>query len=115
MKNVLLLLCLLSGAAQAAEMPQSAREIGCAACHALDHKLVGPAWMDVSKRYREARNDRSAFNELVKRVSQGGYGEWGDMPMAPADPTGAKHDKIVELVKFILALSEPDAPPGPQH
>lgn len=90
----------------AIEMPQTAQEIGCTNCHAVDHKVVGPAWMDVSKRYRESRDSKVVFNALVKKVSTGGYGNWGDVPMVPNDPVGTRHEKIVELVKFVLSLSD---------
>jgi cytochrome c len=95
----------LTGSCVAIEMPQSAKDIGCPNCHAIDRKVVGPAWMEVSKRYRDKRDDPAFFDQLVKKVSKGGSGHWGDVPMVANDPAGTKHDKIVELVKFILALS----------
>jgi cytochrome c len=88
-------------------MPQGARSLGCTNCHAIDRKGVGPAWMDVSKRYSDGRTDQEIFDQLVKKVSLGGQGNWGDLPMVANDPTGRKHEQIVDLVKFILALSGP--------
>ncbi len=114
MKNLILLASLFAGAAQAIEMPQSAKDMGCTNCHAIDHKVVGPSWMDVSVRY-QGRNGSAALNQLVKTVSQGGYGEWGDLPMVPSDPTGVKRDRIVELVKFILSLSDVPTAKQPQQ
>ncbi len=105
MKFFFLLLSLATAATHAVEMPQAAKDLGCTNCHAIDHKVVGPAWIDVSARYH-SRNSRAALNQLVKTVSQGGSGEWGELPMVPSDPTGANHDQIVELVKFILSLSD---------
>src|SRR5271169_6086784 len=107
MKITLFLSGLLAAAGPclAAEMPHNAQEIGCTNCHSIDHKVVGPAWIEVSKRYRDKRNDPAFFNQLVKKVSCGGQGNWGDIPMAANDPVGKRHDKIVELVKFVLALS----------
>ncbi len=99
-------LAMFAGSCNAVEMPQAAKEIGCPNCHAIDHKVVGPAWMDVSKRYRKDRNDPTFFDELVKKVSKGGSGHWGDVPMVANDPVGTRHDKIVELVKFVLSLSD---------
>jgi cytochrome c len=96
----------LTGSCLAIEMPRSAREIGCPNCHSIDHKVVGPAWMDVSRRYRDKRNDQAFFDQLVKKVSKGGQGNWGNVPMVANDPVGARHDKIVELVKFVLGLSD---------
>ncbi len=97
---------LLAGAAAAAEMPQIAQEMGCSSCHAIDQKIVGPAWMDVSKRYRNSRTNEAVLNQLVRKVSRGGAGNWGSVPMVGNDPTGARHNEIVALVKFILALSD---------
>lgn len=108
MKRLTLFLGLmaLAGSSIAIEMPQSATEIGCQNCHAIDHKVVGPAWIEVSRRYRDKRNDQAFFDQLVHKVSTGGQGNWGNLPMTPNDPTGKKHDKIVELVKFVLTLSD---------
>lgn len=112
MKRIVPLLGLViaTGSCVAIEMPQAAHEIGCPNCHAIDHKVVGPAWMEVSKRYRDNRTDAAFVDRLVKKVSKGGSGNWGDVPMVANDPVGARHDKIVELVKFVLSLS--DQKPG---
>lgn len=100
-------LVILASSCLAIEMPQSAKEIGCQNCHAIDHKVVGPAWMEISNRYRDHRNDSDLLVQLVKKVSKGGAGHWGDVPMAANDPLGKRQDKITELVKFILDLSGP--------
>lgn len=99
-------LMIATGSCLAIEMPQAATEIGCPNCHAIDRKVVGPAWMEVSKRYRGSRSDPAFVDKLVKKVSRGGSGNWGDVPMVANDPVGARRDKIVELVKFVLALSD---------
>jgi cytochrome c len=39
----------------AVDMPDLAKKNGCTSCHAIDKKVVGPAWMDVSKKYRDAK------------------------------------------------------------
>ncbi len=96
----------VTGYCQAIEMPPSAKTIGCTDCHAIDRKVVGPAWMDISKRYRDVRGSRDVFEQLVKKVSVGGRGNWGDIPMAPNDPMGKHREEIVALVKFVLDLSD---------
>lgn len=88
------------------QMPPLADEIGCTKCHAIDHKVVGPAWIVISKHYREKRDDPATFDALVKKVSRGGAGNWGDVPMAANDPIGKRQDKIQSLVKFVLSLSD---------
>ncbi len=98
----------LFGASQAfaAEMPPLAKKSGCTACHAIDHKVVGPAWMDVSKRYA---GDAGAKDTLVNRVKTGGKGNWtevtGGVPMPPYSPRVSDGD-IAELVDFILGLAK---------
>lgn len=96
---------IFTGLSFAVDMPPLAKELNCVSCHAIDHKVVGPAWIEVSKRYRDKRNDPAFLNQLVKKVSRGGQGNWGDVPMVANDPVGTRHDKIDELVKFVLALS----------
>ena len=76
-------LAALAGACFAAEAPPSATELGCTSCHALDHKIVGPSWMDVARRYADKGNDPKFFEQLVKNVSNG------------------------EIVRYIFTLSSP--------
>lgn len=84
-------------------MPLLARENNCTACHTIDKKLVGPAWMDVAKKYK---GDATAEARLIVKVSKGGAGVWGSMPMPANDAIGKKQDQIKELVRFILALDK---------
>ncbi len=109
-----------AGNARAAGMPPMASELGCTTCHAIDHKILGPAWMDVSKKYKgqatykysshgaDAADARELplVDGLVMKVSKGGSGNWGPQPMPANNPTGSKKDKIQSLVEFILALAK---------
>ena len=92
---------MVAGNAMAAEMPAVAKKNNCTACHAIDKKVVGPAWADVAKKYK---GDASAEAKLITKVSKGGSGVWGSMPMPANDPVGTKQADMKELVKFILAL-----------
>ena len=92
-----------AGSAMAIDMPDAAKKNGCTACHAIDKKVVGPAWMDVSKKYK---GDKGAADALLAKVSKGGSGNWGTMPMPAQDPAGKKQDDIKALVKFILELDK---------
>lgn len=68
---------------------------GCMACHAVDKKLVGPAYQDVAKKYKPADEAK-----LVEKVIKGGSGVWGAIPMPP----NAKPEADVKaIVKWILA------------
>ena len=94
---------MIAGSALAADMPEIAKKNGCVACHKIDTKLVGPAWMDVSKKYK---GDAAAEAMLLEKISKGGKGTWGTMPMPAQDPTGAKQAEMKELVTFILGLAK---------
>jgi cytochrome c len=94
---------MVAGSAMATDMPDLAKKNGCTACHTIDKKVVGPAWMDVSKKYK---GDAGAEAKLITKVSKGGGGVWGTTPMPGMDPSGKKQDVVKELVKFILALNK---------
>lgn len=55
-----------------------AQKKNCTACHALDKKLVGPAFRDIAARYRG--ND-AALDTLTLKTIRGGTGMWGQIPM----------------------------------
>lgn len=92
---------MVAGSAMAADMPAVAKKNNCTACHAIDKKVVGPAFADVAKKYK---GDATAEAKLIAKVSKGGSGVWGSMPMPANDPAGSKQADVKELVKFILAL-----------
>lgn len=94
---------MFAGSAMATDMPDLAKKNGCAACHSIDKKLVGPAWMDVSKKYK---GDAEAEAKLITKVSKGGSGVWGKVAMPAQDASGKKQDVIKELVQFVLALDK---------
>jgi cytochrome c len=57
-----------------------ARKHNCLTCHGLDNKVVGPALRDVARKYA-ARPDAAAY--LAQKISAGGSGIWGAIPMPP--------------------------------
>jgi cytochrome c len=69
----------------------------CFACHAMDKKVVGPAFKDVAAKYR---GQADAEENLVAKVSKGGKGVWGSMMMPPQ---AAKPDDVRAMVKFVLS------------
>lgn len=62
----------------------------CLGCHAVDHKIVGPAFHDVAARYAAEPDARTM---LAVSIRNGGVGKWGDVgmpPMATLDEAQAK-------------------------
>ena len=103
MKHLLWSLALLGAVsalpAAAADPMALAKKYACLSCHAVDHKLVGPAWKDVAARYR---GQKDAEAKLMAKVRHGGSGAWGTIPMPP-NP-GPSNAELKELVDYILSL-----------
>jgi cytochrome c len=76
-----------------------AKAKACTACHAVDRKLVGPAYKDVAAKYK---GDKGAEAKLVEKVKKGGVGVWGQVPMPPN--ANVKDEEAKTLVKWILGL-----------
>ncbi|MGH8692043.1 MAG: c-type cytochrome [Burkholderiales bacterium] len=53
---------------------------GCAACHALDKRVVGPSFREVAAKYS---GDAAAASRLAAKIRAGGQGAWGNVPMPP--------------------------------
>ena len=76
-----------------------AKKNACTACHAIDKKLVGPAYKDVAAKYR---GNAKAEAMLEEKVKKGGSGVWGQVPMPPN--SNVKDADIKTLVKWVLSL-----------
>lgn len=75
-----------------------AKAKNCAACHAVDKKLIGPSFKDVSAKYA---SDKDAVAKMIKKVREGGVGAWGQIPMPPNPQVSA--DEAATLVKWVLS------------
>lgn len=71
---------------------------GCTACHAIDKKLIGPAYIDVSKKYEATP---AMIDSLATKVIKGGKGVWGEVPMTPNNVT---EEEAKTMVTYILGL-----------
>lgn len=73
----------------------------CKACHSIDKKSIGPAYIEVAKKYEKERN---SVKTLADKVIKGGGGVWGEQAMA-AHPQH-KPEEAEEMVKYILSLAK---------
>jgi cytochrome c len=106
MNNKLIICALLlataglgSSAAHASEA--IIKKARCVACHAVDKKLVGPAYKDVAAKYR---GDSGAPARLFTKVRNGGSGNWGDIPMLPHPADKISDENLTAAIQWILAL-----------
>lgn len=68
-------------------------------CHAVDRKMVGPAYKVVAKKYVA---DPAATHKLALKIQNGGAGVWGPVPM-PSNPQVNEKEATV-LASWILNL-----------
>lgn len=72
---------------------------GCAACHAIDKKGVGPAYTDVAKK---RKGEPGAAAMLVKKVRDGGVGAYGQIPMPPNPASNVSDADLKALIDWVL-------------
>jgi cytochrome c len=78
--------------------PELAKAHNCMNCHAVDRKLVGPAFRDIARRYA---GQAGAADRLAKKIIGGGSGAWGPVAMA-ANPK-VTPDQARTLAVWVLA------------
>ncbi len=74
------------------------KKSGCAACHAVAKKGVGPALKDVADKYKD---DKGAQAALELKVRNGGKGSFGAMSM-PATGKSVSDESIKAMVTWVL-------------
>jgi len=74
---------------------------GCNACHQQDKKVLGPAYKDVSVKYK---SNTKAPDLLMQKVRAGGSGVYGPIPMPPNPKEKISDDDLKKLVAWILSL-----------
>lgn len=87
-----------------AELPREMmNKQNCFICHAVDRKVVGPAYKDVSKHYGGGKASAAIVTKLAQKVIKGGSGNWnavtGGAAMVPhPELSQANAEKIVRWV-----------------
>jgi cytochrome c len=84
--------------ARAQNVQEMLKKHACLSCHAVDKKLVGPAYKDVAAKYR---TQKDAQKMLVAKVKKGGSGVWGPVPMPPN--SGVPDADLNTMVNWILS------------
>lgn len=71
----------------------------CLTCHKVNEKAIGPAYIDVAKKYTA---DDATIALLAGKIIKGGSGNWGEIPMTPHPQV--TEDDAKTMVKYILSL-----------
>ncbi|HEV7595729.1 MAG TPA: ThuA domain-containing protein [Gemmatimonadaceae bacterium] len=72
----------------------------CLSCHQLNRKSIGPAYLDVARKY----HDSTVTSRLVRKIREGGSGVWGKVTM-PAHPT-LTNEQGSAMVAYIMSLAD---------
>jgi cytochrome c len=99
MKRALFALIAVAASLPALAQLELAQQKNCLACHAVDKKLVGPAYKDVAEKYR---GQAGAVDKLAQKIMKGGSGVWGPVPM-PAN-TQVNEAEAKKLAAWVLSL-----------
>lgn len=84
--------------AQDKDMKELLQASGCMSCHAIDEKVVGPAFQAIAAKYK---GQADAVDTLTQSVRNGSRGKWGRTPMPPhASLSG---DDLKKLTTWVLA------------
>src|SRR5690625_5030525 len=93
---------LAGGLVQASPDPAEVQQIltknACLACHAVDTKMIGPAYREVAEKYAD---DPDAADTIAEHIKNGSSGVWGAIPMPP-NP-GITDDEVEKVVEWVLA------------
>ena len=92
-------LAMMSAPAVAADGLDLAKAKNCLACHAVDKKIVGPAYKDVAAKFA---GQPGAVDMLAERIMKGSSGVWGAVPMPPNSNVNEAEAK--ELATWVLSL-----------
>ncbi len=84
--------------------PELAQKKACMACHAVDKKVVGPAYLDVAAKYKGQKDAEAMLVQKILKGSDPKKLNWGTMPM-PANAQ-VNEAEAKQLVKWILAMKK---------
>lgn len=71
----------------------------CKTCHHQTNKIIGPAHMDVAKKYDFTQANVSY---LADKIMNGGSGVWGEIPMTPH--VGLSKEDAEKMAMYVLSL-----------
>ena len=72
---------------------------GCTSCHAINEKIVGPSFQDVSAKYA---GDKDAVASLVQSIKNGSVGKWGKRIAMPPHAS-ISNDDLKTMATWVMA------------
>ena len=78
--------------------PELAQQKNCMACHAVDKKIIGPAYKEVAAKYA---GQKDAADKLADKIVKGSKDTWGPVPMPANAQVSAAEAK--QLAAWVLS------------
>jgi cytochrome c len=91
----------IAGSSLAAAMP-AAGKAKCGTCHAVDKKVIGPSYMDISAKYK---GEKDAAAKIAANVTKGGSFGW-KMGVMPSKGMAANDAEIKSMSEYIAGLAK---------
>jgi cytochrome c len=88
-----------SSAAQIAEGEALIKASDCKTCHHATNKIIGPAHLDVAKKYEFTE---ASVKLLAGKIINGGQGVWGEIPMTAH--VGMTQTDAEKMARYVLSL-----------
>jgi cytochrome c len=92
---------IIAGTSLAADMP-AAGKAKCGVCHAIDKKVIGPSYMDISAKYK---GDKDAASKIAASITNGGSFGW-KLGKMPPKGLGANDAEIKSMSEYIAGLAK---------
>ena len=73
----------------------------CKTCHHPTNRIIGPAHLDVAKKYETTDAN---VEMLAQRIINGGSGVWGEQPMNAH--TDLSKEDAEKMARYVLSLDE---------
>lgn len=97
--SLLALAATILGSGSAIASQELAQKAMCTGCHAVDKKMVGPAYKDVAAKYK---GQAGAATALIDKVRKGSTGAWGAVPMPPTGPDKINDADLKTVIEWVL-------------
>lgn len=91
----------IAGSSLAADMP-AAGKAKCGTCHAVDKKVIGPSYMDISAKYK---GEKDPAAKIAANVTKGGSFGW-KMGVMPSKGMAANDAEIKSMSEYIAGLAK---------
>ena len=85
------------------------RKSDCLNCHATNRRLVGPSFVEIADKYRNAPHQ---LEKSAARVRQGSTGVWGKIGMLPHQQH--TESEVMQMVEYVFSVTADTSNPNAQ-